>query len=137
MKTVFFYFVSLLVLLSSAHAQLGVTILPAKVTGQKAVVPLSIENHLPSAIESARAAVFILDDQGKMLGQSTRWVIGGSREAKGLPPGGTNIFNFVVPLDKTVSTTNIKAKVTFTRIVLGGGKLGDVNKEVQVHATPH
>jgi hypothetical protein len=56
----------------TAHAQLAVTVSPVKVTGQKAIVRLALKNNLTENIESARAAVFILDEQGKIVGQSTK-----------------------------------------------------------------
>jgi hypothetical protein len=107
-----------LIAAAAANAELVVNVQSMTVAGKKAVVPLQIKNNFSQSVESARAAVFVLDDQGKMLGQATRWVIGGSGEAKGLLSGGTNTFNFVVQLEKSVSSTNITAKVTFTRIVL-------------------
>jgi hypothetical protein len=121
---------------SAVNGELVVNVQPTKVTGQKAIVPLQIENNWTHRVESARAAVFILDDQGKMVGRSTRWVIGADNESKGLPSGGTNLFYFVVPLEKSVSHTNITAKVTFTRVVLEGGKLADANKEVKIQLPP-
>jgi hypothetical protein len=78
--------------------------------------------------------VFLLDDSGKMVGQASRWVIGGSKNNPGLPAGATNTFNFVVAVDKSLSSTNLTAKVSFSRVVLEGGKLADVNKDVQVGA---
>jgi hypothetical protein len=61
-----------------ASAQLAVKVSPVKVTGTKAVVPLAIKNEFGEKIESARAAVFLLDENGKMIGQATKWVIGGT-----------------------------------------------------------
>src|SRR6266446_6487128 len=101
-----------------ASAQLAVTVSPVKVTGQKAVVPLAMKNNFAEKVESARAVVFLLDDQGKMVGQSTKWVIGGGRDKSGLAPGATNAFNFVIPTDKLPPTTNLTAKVSFSRVVL-------------------
>ncbi len=117
-----------------ASAQLAVTVSPVKVTGQKAVVPLAMKNSFSEKVESARAVVFLLDDQGKMVGQSTKWVIGGGRDKPGLAPGGTNAFNFVIPTDKLPTTTNLTVKVSFSRVVLVGGKLADVAKDVSVTA---
>lgn len=116
----------------AAHAQLAVSVLPVKVTGQKAVVPLTLRNDFGEKIESARAVVFLLDDQGKMAGQSTRWVLGGSQDKPGLAAGATNSFHFVITADKPFTTTNLTAKVSFTRVVLEGGKLANPNKDVQV-----
>ena len=115
-----------------AGAQLAVTVLPVKVTGQKAVVPLVMQNHFNQKIESARASVFLLDEKGKMLGQSTKWVIGGIPHRTGLAPGATNSFFFVITSDKPFATTNLTTKVNFNRVVLEGGKLADVAKDVEI-----
>jgi hypothetical protein len=40
--------------------------------------------------------------------------------------------NFVITADKPFTTTNLTAKVSFTRVVLEGGKLADVGKDVSV-----
>jgi len=117
---------------AAAQAQLVVTVSPPKVIGQKAIVPLTLKNNLSEKIESARAVVFLLDDQGKAVGQpTTRWVIGGSH-TNGLAAGATNAFHFVIISDKPFTTTNLTAKVSFSRVVLDGGKLADVTKAVTV-----
>jgi len=77
----------------TAQAQLAVTVSPVKASGQKAIVPLVLKNNLDEKVESARAVVFLLDEQGKMVGQSTRWVIGGAKEKPGLAAGATNAFH--------------------------------------------
>src|SRR5690242_8497344 len=77
-----------------AHAQLDVTISPVKIVGQKAVVPLALKNNFTETIQSARAVAFLFDADGKMLGQSTKWAIGGDGNKPGLTAGSTNAFNF-------------------------------------------
>ena len=52
----------------AASAQVAVSVSPVKVAGQRAIVPLAMKNNFAEKIESARAAVFLLDDQGKMVG---------------------------------------------------------------------
>jgi hypothetical protein len=116
----------------AVRAQLAVTVSPPKVVGQKAVVPLALKNGLPEKVESARAAVFLLDERGKVLGQASQWVIGGTKDRPALAPGGTNAFHFVITSDKPFSTTNLTAKVSFSRVVLEGGKRGDVSRDVNV-----
>jgi hypothetical protein len=91
-----------------------------------------MKNNFADTIESARAVVFLLDEHGKMVNQMTRWVIGGSNDKPGLPAGATNAFYFVITADKPFTTTNLTTKVTFTRVVLAGGKLANVSKDVQV-----
>ena len=117
-----------------ATAELAVTVSPPKVTGSKAVVPLALKNNFAEKIESARAAVFLLDPQGKMIGNATKWVIGGTEDKPGLAAGATNAFHFVITSDKAFATTNLTAKVNFSRVVLvlEGGKLADVSKYVQI-----
>ena len=83
-------------------------------------------------VESAQAVVFLLDEQGKMVGQGTRWVIGGSQDKPGLATGATNAFHFVIASDKPFTTTNLSTKVSFSRLVLDGGRLADVIRDVRV-----
>jgi hypothetical protein len=125
-------FCLILVLGLPAHAQLGITVSPPKLTGNKAVVPLAMKNGFAEPVESARAFCFLLDDHGKAVGQATRWVIGGGLERIPLAPGATNVFHFVITADKPFSTTNLTTRVQFSRVVLQGGKLADVRKDVQI-----
>ena len=76
-------------------------------------------------IQSVRAAVFLLNDQGKVVGQSTSWIIGGSKDK---PSNAKTTYNFVVPTDKPFT----KAKLMVERIVLENGKLGNALKDVQI-----
>jgi hypothetical protein len=122
--------------LMATHAQLAVTVSPPKFIGQKAVVPLALKNGFAEKIESARAVVFLLDDQGKAVGQpTTRWIIGGPQDKAVLAVGATNAFHFVITSDKPFTTTNLTAKLSFSRVVLEGGKVADVNKDVQIGHT--
>jgi hypothetical protein len=113
-----------------ATAQLAVTVTPPKVVGQKAVVQLKMKNDLGGAVKSARAVCFLLDDQGKMVGQSTKWVVG--QNHTGLEPKAETTFNFVVTSPQPFTTTNLTAKVSFSRVVLDGGKLANVQQDVSV-----
>jgi hypothetical protein len=118
--------------LSAAHAQLAVTVSPPNIMGQKAVVPLTMRNGFTEKVESARAVVFLLDEQGKMVGQGTRWVIGGDQNKPGLAVGATTAFHFTIASDKPFTSTNLTPKVIFSRLILEGGKVADVNKSVQI-----
>lgn len=122
----------LLVWPALGRAQLVATLSPVKAEGNKAVLMLSFKNDLTNAVESARASVFLVDDGKKAVGQATRWVIGGGGDKPGLAPGATNTFYFVITSDKPFGGANLTAKVNFDRIVLEGGKLGDVRKDVKV-----
>jgi len=93
-----------------------------------------MKNNFAERVESVRAVCFLLDEQGRVVGQMTRWVIGGTQDKPGLAAGATNAFYFVIASGKPFTTTNITAKLSFSRMVLEGGKLADVAKEVSVTA---
>jgi hypothetical protein len=128
----FFSLAALLLWPMLATAQLAFTVSPVKATGQKAIVPLALRNGFAEPIESARAVCFILDEQGKMVGQASRWIIGGTGDEAGLAAGATNTFNFVVAAARPFTTTNLTAKVSFSRVVLERGKLADPAKDVTI-----
>ena len=64
MRTILIYLLGTI----AAHRQLSVTVSQPKVVGQKAIVALEMRNGFSERIESARAAVFLLDEQGKTVG---------------------------------------------------------------------
>ena len=116
----------------TAQAQLAVTVSPVKITGQKAVVLLAMTNNLAESVESARAVCFLLDDQGKMIGQSTKWVIGGTKDRPPLQPKSGTTFNFVITSPQPLINTNLTAQVSFSRLVLEGEKLANPKTDVQI-----
>jgi len=129
MKFIVSFFVLAVV---TASAQLAVIVSPPKVIGQKAVVTLAMKNDFSENIKSARASCFLLDEQGKMIAQSAKWVINANQNKTGLTAGGTNEFNFVITSSQPFTTTNLTAKINFSRVVLDSGAVADVNKSVSV-----
>src|SRR5437016_304677 len=115
--------ITLISSLSVAKANLVAKVGEPKTTGRKAVIKLQMKNTFKDKIESARVVVFLFDDQGKVVGQTTRWVIGGTKDKPPLAPDAKTTFNLVVPTDKPFT----KTKVSFNRVILEGGKLVDVN----------
>jgi hypothetical protein len=126
------FFIILWFCTSTADGALNVTVFPPKVTGQKADVSLGFKNNLNENVQSVRAVVFLQDDQGKVVAQGTKWIIGGIASSPGLAAGATNTFHFVVDAAKPFTGANLTAKVTINRVVLEGGRLADVNKDVQI-----
>jgi len=127
-STIFFLALATL----TASAQLAVTVSPPKVVGQKAIVTLEMRNDFSENIKSARASCFLLDEQGVMVAQSAKWVINANQNKAGLAAGGTNEFNFVITSGQPFTTTNLTAKINFSRVILAGGQMVDVNKNVQI-----
>lgn len=122
----------LLVFALKAQAQLVVTVSSVKTTGQKTIVQLMMTNNLAAPVESARAVCFLLDVQGKIIGQSSKWVIGGSKDGSALRPKTGTIYSFVITGQQPLVTTNLTSKVSFSRVVLEGGKQADIKHDVLV-----
>jgi len=73
-----------------------------------------------------------VDEQGKMVGQSTKWVIGGTKDRPALQAKSGTTFNFVVTNPRQFTTTNLVAKVSFSRVVMDGHRLANVAEDVRV-----
>jgi len=114
----------------NAQAALILKAAGTKTYGQKTVVKMELQNTFTNVIESARAVVFLLDDVGKVVGQETRWIIGGSKEKPILPPDSKMTFNFVVQSAKPF----VKTKIVVTRLVLEGGRVADANKDSHIES---
>ena len=126
-------FLTVCFFITVAQAQLSVIIAPPKITGQKALVLLTMTNKFDASIDAARAACFLRDEQGQIVGHSTKWVIGENKTKLESKHGTT--FNFVLPVRQPLVATNLSAKVIFSRVVLAGGKLANPEKDVTVTTT--
>ncbi len=113
----------------SIKAQLALDVSEPKIIGRKAIVPLSLRNGLSKDIESARAIMFLIDGEGKVVGRATGWIIGGDKNHPPLAVGRTNVFNFVVPTDGKPFVTN---RLTVTQIKLANGKTANPVTDVRV-----
>src|SRR5262245_22301186 len=105
-----------------ASAALALKVGEPQTYGHKTILKMELQNTFTNNIESVRAAVFLLDDAGKIVGQETRWIVGGTKERPALAPNAKTTFHFVVQSTKPFA----KTKVTVTRIVLEGGTLANV-----------
>lgn len=113
-------------------AQLVVTVLQPQFIGQKAIVPLAITNNLSQKVESARALCFLINNQGKIVGESAKWVVGGAQNRPALEPKAGTAFNFVLNTSQPLVATNLTTRVTFSRLILDGGQAADPNKDIQI-----
>ena len=108
-------------------AALVVQVSPPKSTGSTATVKVELQNTYSEKIRGARAAIFLINDQGKVVGQLAKWIIGGGNDRQPLESNAKTSYNFVVVTDKPF----VKTKLIVTRILLDGDKLANL-KEVQV-----
>jgi hypothetical protein len=84
-------------------------------------IRLVMVNTYTNTIQSARVALFFVDEKGSVVGQDTRWVIGGTKDRPPLPSQGTATYFVTIPTDKPFQ----KVDVIVTRIVLEGGQIID------------
>lgn len=117
---------SLLVI--SAQAKLSVEVAEPKQTASKVVVKLTVKNLFAEKVESARATIFLVDAQGKVVGQATQWIIGGTKDRPELKPDATATYNFVITSDKPFT----KAQLLFNRVILEAGKVAEPQGAVEI-----
>jgi hypothetical protein len=113
-----------------AHGQVNVTVSSPKAVGQKVLVELAMTNNLTVKVESARAICFLLDGHGKLVGESTKWVIGGTKDRPALEPNTAATFDFVITTPQQLTTTNLTARINFNLVTLAGGKSAEPAKTV-------
>jgi len=115
-------------LVATAQAKLSVEVAEPKQTASKVVVKLTMKNQFAEKVESARATIFLMDAQGKVVGQATQWVIGGTTDRPELKPDATATYNFVITTDKSFT----KAQLLFNRVILEAGKVAEPQGAVEI-----
>lgn len=117
-------------------AQIEVKLLDTLHTGQKALVTLELNNTYDQALQGARAWVFLMDEQGKVVGQKAQWIIH-PEPAEVLPQDGVaqqqpalesqQKQQYAVALDtlrpRGEDEAPFAAKVTFSRLILSDGTI--------------
>ena len=130
--------VLLAVVIPELRAELVVTPSRPQVVGDTVVVTLQLRNDLEEPIEAARAVVFLQSEDGKLLDHRAQWVIGGRTGGASLEPGATKTFLFVLTRRSLRARTRIdglQSQVMFNRLVLAGGRIGSVKRDVKVEAS--
>ena len=111
------------------EAQLAVNVFAPRIAGQRAIFPLALSNGFPSTIESARAVMFLLDSEDKVVGQGSRWIIGGDTNRIGLSAAATNIFHFVVPIN---GKAFVSQRLTVTTLKVSNNKSANPVTDLKV-----
>jgi hypothetical protein len=129
-------FLACALLALTAQAQLAVTVSPLKITGQRVIVPLALTNHLPQSVVSARAMCVLLNEQGKMVGQTAKWVIGGGGKGRpALTPNSGTTYNFVITSPQPLTSTNLTTKIVVTRVILEHHQITNANAVVTIDSS--
>jgi hypothetical protein len=112
----------------AAWSALYVTSAKPKTTGQKTMIKLDVQNTFSEKVQSVRATIFLLDPGGKMSGQATHWIIGGSTNRPSLAANAHAVYYFVVPVEKPFA----KVQMMIDRIVLESGRAVNMSKDVVI-----
>lgn len=86
----------------------------------KAVVEFKMENTLDTSIASARAWVFLMGADDKVLGNHAQWVVSEKQKNK-LPSGGSASYTMALESKGEIESV----KIVFSRIILGDGRTPD------------
>lgn len=116
--------------IASSKADIVIKVGKPITSGSTTRIELEMENTFDEVIESARATVFLIDQQGKITGKAARWVIGGTKEKPNLAPGKKTTFQFVL----LNGGPFITSRITFSRIVFEGGRVVDMSKSLDMLA---
>jgi hypothetical protein len=119
-----------LLLVSQLWANLEVSlVLPETSSPDKAIVTLSAKNTFTQSIRSAKAWVFAMDAEGKVVGHQSSWIItpsGPDILGSGLDADAEAEFNIVLNTERNM----VSSKLTFTKIILADGTSVDPKKHV-------
>lgn len=130
MKTITLMVLLLFPCAISVHAALELTVGKPKTYTKLTVIKMDLHNSFTDQIKSAEAVVFLMSDKGKVVGQKSRWILGGPERRPSLAPDSSTTFFFVVSNAQSFATT----KVLVTRIVFENGKLGNILRDVKIQS---
>jgi hypothetical protein len=128
MKKIVIVVTLLLVISATAFGALTIKMSTPTTMGGKSIVKLQVHNTYSQSVQAIRAGLLLMDDQGKVVGHDTKWIVGGPKVNHPLVPDATTSYNFIVDSDKPF----IKTQLMVERIVLENGKLGNPLKDVVI-----
>jgi len=103
---------------NAASANLNVSVESLKGNLNITRVELDMKNTFDQGVKDARAWFFLMDADGKVVGNQPLWIIGGdSFQEKSLKSGESETFKVAI---KTTSKP-VTAKVTFSKIIFEDG----------------
>lgn len=118
-----------LLAMTNVHAQEAIFVSKPEVIADdpgRATVEFKMENKLVSPVKGARAWVFLMGNDGKVVGNHAQWVV--SKDKKNtLPAGETQTYKMAMQVQGEVTS----AKVVFSRIILEDGSTPDPRKIVK------
>lgn len=125
----FLSFIFILSTITSLYAQEAIFVSQPEVIANaagRAAVEFKMENKLVAPIQGARAWVFLMGDDGKVVGNHAQWVVSQDKNNI-LPAGETQTYKIAMLVQGEVSS----AKVVFSRIILEDGSTPDPRKLVK------
>ena len=116
-------------LCANAHIEFRLT--ETEQVGQKALIKLELNNTYGQALKGARVWVFLMDQDGRVVGEKAQWIVGGNNATKTdsqnstLESGKRNEYAVAVNTLRAQKEDEepFTAKVTFSRLILNDGTL--------------
>ncbi len=108
------------------RANLEVALTSTESTANKSLVKFKAKNTFSQGIQGARAWVFLMDNEGKVVGQKAQWVIGGKKEKDSLEIDNESEYSVVVDTKSKPTQT----KITFSKLILADGSSVNPQKHV-------
>lgn len=113
----------------SLHGNLEVSVTEQLSAGNKGLVKLKMKNQFSQGVKGARAWVFLMDDNGKVVGNKAQWLVGGTEENLKKDPQGLEVgeeleASMVIDTQKPFT----KTKVTLSKLILSDGNSVDPRK---------
>ncbi|QYY34818.1 hypothetical protein [Ruficoccus sp. ZRK36] len=144
----FILIIFLLLLPFLAHADVEVSLGTVESTFDKSQVQLTAKNTFDQGIRDARVWVFLVDGNGKVVGNKAAWVIGGNdhtADNENLPKSRAPLQpdeerEFTVMIDHTPSrqgsatspaSDTLTPKIVFIRLILADGSTVNPKKAVR------
>ena len=100
-------------------ANLEISITDVESNGNSGIVHMKLKNSFEQGVRSARIWVFMLDDEGKVVGNQAQWLFNGEGEKSSLEVEEERDSTVMVESENPFST----AKATFSRIIMEDGTI--------------
>lgn len=131
-----------LLCLTPVFADFQVAVVDTQSTSDKSLVKIKARNAFDQGVKGARAWVFLMDDQGRVVGQRAQWIIGGEPKPSHVPSkipvpqASLNAedeaeYTIMVAHDSQRGGAPTRTKITFSRIILEDGTLVNPQKAVK------
>ena len=136
LRSVFYAMAAISFGATAGFAQVVVDVKSQSWSEGRAEFDLSFSNKSEKGISGARVWVFLMSDDGKVVGNHAEWIIGGKakkqEEDNSIAAGEEREVSFSFKNEQPFT----EARVIFSRMIDSDGRVMNLRKEVQVNPIP-